>query len=285
MLEKQAIMEKINCPICKRSNQNTILISRKDDISEKIFNIVQCDCGFKFLNPRPTSLEINKYYDVDTYHPHQKGHGIIYYLFNVARKFTYFWKLNLISKYSDGKIKHLDYGGGDGSFSKYVKKSDNQSISYDPITNNIQDFINQNQKFNIITLWHSLEHIHDLDNLFSNLDKLSDINARVIIAVPNFNAFEKKYFGDEWAAFDLPRHLYHFDHIALTKLLDNKKYNIINKKNIFLDTIYISLLSKNKSEDISFFKMLKIIIKTIIRVIYNGPNFSSSLLFICEKRN
>ena len=276
-------MEKINCPICKENNQNTILISKKDDISERVFNIVQCACGFKFLNPRPNSLEINEYYNLDTYHPHQRGNGLIYHLFNIARKYTYSWKLKLIAKYADGKIKHLDYGGGDGSFAKYVKKGSNESTSYDPINNNIQDFINQ--KFNIITLWHSLEHIHDLDDLFLNLDELSTPTARVIIAVPNFNAFEKKYFGDKWAAFDLPRHLYHFDHLTLTELLDSKGYNIIDKKKIFLDTIYISLLSKNKSKDVSFFKMLKIIIETIIRVICNGPNFSSSLLFICEKRN
>ena len=277
MLEKSIIMEKISCFICGENEKNSTILSKDT------FNVVECACGFKFINPRPDPKEISKFYNLDTYHPHQKGSGLIYFLFKMSRYLTYSWKMSLIKKYSSNNIVHLDYGGGDGSFSKYVRYFNIKSYSYDPIADKSNKTIDKDKKYNIVTLWHSLEHIHDLDNFFNTLDCIVN-NGRIIVAVPNFNAFEKKYFKDAWAAYDIPRHLYHFDHITLEKLFYKKGYNLIDKRRMILDTIYISFLSR-KIANIGYVKTLWIIILSIVKVLYNGPNSSSSLLYVFKKRH
>ena len=180
-------------------------------------------------------------------------------------------------------IRHLDYGSGDKSFVDFLLKKGISSSSYDEFYKTTNNNIINSRKFNLITLWHSIENIHNLDKLFLDLDRLLEKNGKIILAVPNFNALERKYFNDNWKAYDLPRHLYHFDSSSLDKLLDMKGFRVIGRKRMLLDTIYISLLSKNDS--MSYLKLLKIIIKSIIGVIFKGPLFSSSLLYICEKNN
>ena len=275
-------MERINCPLCRSLKQDVVILSKEDEISEDVFKIMQCHCGFKFLNPRPSSLEISKYYSIDTYHPHKKGSGIIYLMFRLSRWFTYRWKMRLIKQYSNGEPIHLDYGSGDGSLSNHLKKCGVESYSYDPISNDGNHLPSEDKKINIITLWHSLEHIHNLDNFFSTLSNMPD--AKVIVAVPNYNAFERKYFKDSWAAFDLPRHLYHFDSTTLLKLFNKYEYNIIDKKKMILDTIYISLLSKKEAK-IGYLNLFRIMFLATVKVIYNNPDSSSSLLYVFEKRN
>ena len=82
------------------------------------------------------------------------------------------------------------------------------------------------KKYNTITLWHVLEHIYDLNNFFEELNHLLTNNGKIFLAVPNFNSFEKKYFNEDWAAYDLPRHLYHFNHKTLDRLLKLKGMRI-----------------------------------------------------------
>ena len=276
-------MEKINCYLCGSNIHNDIVLTWKNLETDEQFKIVNCICNFKFLSPRPTSLEIEKYYQTLDYHPHSKGKGIIHYLFNLSRKITYKWKLKIIKNEWIGTINHLDYGSGDESFVKYLIKKGINSSSYDKFYTDSKNNIIKGKKFNIITLWHSLEHIHDLDKLFLDLDTLLEEKGKIIFAVPNFDAPERRYFNNNWKAYDLPRHIYHFDSYSLDKLLEIKGFKVINRKRMILDTIYISLLSKSK--DFGYIKLFYIIIQSIFKVISKGPRFSSSLLYVCEKNN
>lgn len=276
-------MEKINCYLCGSSNHNKIILKWNNVKTNEQFKIVDCDCGFKYLNPRPTNLEMGEYYNTLDYHPHAQGKGIVYYLFNLSRKITYRWKLNIIKNQISGIINHLDYGAGDQSFVQYLIKRGIDSSSYDEFYQHAKNDSILDRKFNAITLWHSLEHIHDLDKLFSQLDLLLDKGGKLILAVPNFNAPERKYFNDTWKAYDVPRHIYHFDSYSLDRLLDIKGFKIIKRKRMILDTIYISLLSKGSS--LSYVRLFYIIIKSIFDVIIKGPRFSSSLLYVCEKNS
>ena len=276
-------MEKISCYLCGSAIHSDIIIEWKDKNSENQFNLINCKCNFKFLNPRPTSTEIGSYYTSDDYHPHSKGKGIIYSLFNLSRKITYRWKLRIMKSQWSDNIKHLDYGSGDESFVEFLIKKGISSSSYDEFYPNANKKFLQNKKFNLITLWHSLEHIHNLDKLFFQLDDLLEKNGKMILAVPNFNAPERKYFNDNWKAYDFPRHLYHFDASSLDRLLEMKGFRVLARKRMILDTIYISLLSKNPN--VGYVKLFYIIIKSIVEVIIKGPAFSSSLLYICEKNN
>ena len=124
-------MESIKCYICNSSSQDIILKSN-NNIYNEIFSIVKCECGFKFLNPRPTEEEIGSYYNKGDYHPHSRSKGLFFTLYLLSRKLTFWWKFKTIRRLANNDIIHLDYGSGDGSFVKYMRKKGYDSIGYDP---------------------------------------------------------------------------------------------------------------------------------------------------------
>jgi len=278
-------MVQTNCYICK-SDSYTSFASILNDSYGETFSIVECDCGFSYLNPRPKPEEMEKYYNTVDYHPHSKGNGFVYSLYKIVQKITFRGKYKTLKKYTTTDIKHLDYGGGDGKFSKYLNLYNSvSSTSYDPYFNGSDSPDLKNNSFNVITLWHVLEHAYDLDLLFENLERMLSDSGKLFIAVPNINAIERKYFDTNWAAYDLPRHLYHFSSDSLDRLLENKKYRIINKKRMLFDSFYISILSSKKGSTIAFIKSILLSILISIRVLLQGPNYSSSLFYVCEKKN
>ena len=249
-------MLQTNCYICK-NNQHSSFVSIQNNLHNETFTIVECGCGFCYLNPRPEEGAMKKYYNLEDYHPHSKGKGVIYSLYNFVQKITFRLKYKVLRKYLKKDISHLDYGGGDGKFSKYLNSySTISSRYYDPYFNYLDSMELNDKSFNAITLWHVLEHAYDLDILFKDIERLLSNSGKLFIAVPNINAIERKYFNNHWAAYDLPRHLYHFSSESLEKLLIDKGYKIINKKRMLFDTFYISILSSKKISNIQVIKSI-----------------------------
>ena len=276
-------MKSYNCYICKTSNYKPY-VTIKDSLNINSFTIAQCDCGFCFVNPRPSEEELNKYYRTDDYLPHSKGKGLLFLLYRIVQKISFYNKFSLLRNLIKEKITHLDYGGGDGRFSNYVNSKKNATSSfYDPYYKKSLNTDFKKNQYNIITLWHVLEHAYDLDILFENLEKSLEKRGKLVVAVPNFDSLERNIYKENWAAYDLPRHLYHFNNISLDKLLRSKGYKIIYKKRMLFDTFYISILSSMKISNISVIKSLFVALFIVIKVIIKGPEFSSSLLYVCEK--
>ena len=115
-------MVQTNCYICKDDNY-TSFTSIQHNFYDETFTIVECRCGFCYLNPRPKSAEMKKYYNTSDYHPYSKGNGFIYFIYRMVQKITFRGKYKILKKYATNDIKHLDYGGGDGKFSKYLNFS------------------------------------------------------------------------------------------------------------------------------------------------------------------
>ena len=275
-------MKPYNCYICKTSNHKPY-VTIQDSLNISSFTIAQCDCGFYFVNPRPSEKELNKYYSTDDYLPHSKGKGILFLLYRIVQKISFYNKFLLLRNLKE-KITHLDYGGGDGRFSNYVNSKKNATSSfYDPYYKNALNADLKKIKYNIITLWHVLEHAYDLDILFENIEKSLENRGKLVVAVPNFDSLERNIYKENWAAYDLPRHLYHFNNISLEKLLRSKGYKIIDKKRMLFDTFYISILSSMKISNISVIKSLFVALFIVFKVIIKGPELSSSLLYVCEK--
>jgi len=275
-------MKSYNCYICKTSNYKPY-VTIKDILNINSFTIAQCDCGFCFVNPRPSEKELKKYYHTDDYLPHSKGKGVLFLLYRIVQKISFYNKFLLLRNLKE-KITHLDYGGGDGRFSNYVNSKENATSSfYDPYYKNSLNADFKKKEYNIITLWHVLEHAYDLDILFENIEKSLENRGKLVVAVPNFDSLERNIYKENWAAYDLPRHLYHFNNISLEKLLRSKGYKIIDKKRMLFDTFYISILSSMKISNISVIKSLFVALFISIKVIIKGPEFSSSLLYVCEK--
>jgi len=267
-------MEKINCPICN-SNNNQPYISLKDRLASNkndTFNLVKCQCQFVFLNPRPSKLNISKHYSDINYSPHKKNG----FLYRLAQRISFFWKYILIKKYGT-KSRILDYGSGMGAFSSYMIKKGFSVDNYEPILNSKNEIKND---YNIVTMWHSLEHIHDLEDSFHLIKKALKDNGYLIIAVPNLDAAEIIYFNEDWAAYDAPRHLYHFNLDSINNLLDKYGFKIIRDTAIIQDTFYNIYLSLNKRSYIYFIYTFFL---SIFKILLNS-NKASSKLYVCVKK-
>jgi 2-polyprenyl-3-methyl-5-hydroxy-6-metoxy-1,4-benzoquinol methylase len=226
-------MEKItNCPVCNAFDFSPFLTCTDHTVSKKEFNIVQCkSCGFKFTNPRPDASELGAYYKAEEYISHtDTKQGLMNRLYHLVRKYTLIKKLQLILKLSSGsgqkELKILDIGCGTGAFLDVCKKAGMNSIGIEPDSQARQLAIEkygldvrdenafltlENDSFDVITLWHVLEHVPLLNEILIKIKELVKPNGRVVIAVPNSSSIDAKYYGKFWAAYDVPRHLYHFN--------------------------------------------------------------------------
>ena len=290
-------MESIGCIVCGNS-KTTPYIEVLDRLSQNsdIFQLVKCDCNFVFLNPRPIENEIPTYYNSTEYDPHNvKKNDKWGRLYKCIQKATLRWKFSKIASfYSNGKL--LDIGGGNGEFTSFMALKGWDVVLQDNISNlngingskgirkvkNLQ-MIKSTEHFNVITLWHSLEHIHNIEELFSNLNRMLTIDGILLIAVPNLKAPENTFYSTNWAPFDAPRHLYHFQLETLDNLIKKSNFKIVRKYSLFQDTPYNILLSMAKFSPFQFIKGIFVLCYSIIVTLLNGPDQSSSLLVICKK--
>lgn len=176
-------------------------------------------------------------------------------LYRMARNFTLRWKLQLISRYSHEKTI-LDYGCGTGNFLSFIKTNGWKTTGVEPaedarnkaIENGITANANLSeidQCFSIITLWHVLEHVHTLTTTLTELKKRLTASGTIFIAVPNHKSADAWYYKEHWAAYDVPRHLWHFNQETMKRLLTNSGLKIEQVIPMKLDAYYVSLLSES----------------------------------------
>lgn len=273
-------MEKINCPICD-SSQSYNFIKLKDRFKTKntTFKLVKCTCGLVYLNPRPNELDICNYYKNINYTPHNK----VSIFYKLAQSFSYNWKYKLVKSNCSTGAQLLDYGSGKGEFSNYLQNKGLNVDNYEPILETNDEKI-INKSYDIITLWHSLEHIHDLSKAINKIKMILKANGLIIIAVPNLDAAEEPFFKNEWAAYDAPRHLYHFNEDSINNLLSKHGLKIIKSQNILQDTFYNIYLSiKTNNIILKAVKLFFISILCYLKILFNSK-YSSSKLYLCTKK-
>ena len=287
-------METVNCIICD-SDMNVPFIKVSDRFSSKVFQVVKCKCNFKYLSPRPEFNEMDSYYKNDNYEPHRTQIKSFFdTLYRWVQKYSLKWKYVHISHFiKTGSL--LDIGGARGEFCSYyqsrgwevsLQDSSNKARS-SAEKNKITTFTSlpkiKNKQFNLITMWHSLEHIHEIKKLFSEIDRLIAANGVLVIAVPNQDAPEKKCFKEEWAPWDAPRHLYHFNYEQLSVLLLKYGWTVQCSKAMLQDTPYNILLSLKSKSIIQITRAAFIFIYSMIRILIGGVKSSSSFMVICKK--
>ncbi|MEL6988403.1 MAG: class I SAM-dependent methyltransferase, partial [Bacteroidota bacterium] len=168
-------------------------------------------------------------------------------------------KLNTVEKSAAHQNKTLlDVGAGTGYFLNHMQSNgwrvkgievseDARKIAKDKF--NIDCFLPSKifefkETFDVITLWHVLEHVHDLPSYLNQFNNLLNENGRLLIAVPNHTSFDAKHYKSYWAAYDLPRHLWHFEPSTINKLLSAHNFSLVGKKRMPYDAFYVSLLSE-----------------------------------------
>ncbi len=285
------------CPICKSGVFNNFMICKDHAISKESFAIVQCKkCQFKFTNPRPVPESLPKYYQSENYISHtNKGNNLVNLAYKIARHFTIKNKIKFIRTFHDhGNI--LDYGCGTGIFIESAKRKGWNVLGIEPneaarshtspkmqpfVYSDIRD-IKLKKYFHIITLWHVLEHISDLQDAIKKLKKLLHQDGKIIIAVPNTASWDAQYYKEYWAGYDVPRHMYHFTPTSMNNLLAQYKLKIDATYPMTLDAYYVSLLSeKYKYGKNNYIEAIKNGYKSNKWAKKNNNNFSS-IIFVAS---
>ncbi|MEI8005542.1 MAG: class I SAM-dependent methyltransferase [Bacteroidota bacterium] len=249
-----------NCPACQSGSIKSFLKSRDYFLSNEEFLVEECnECGLRYTNPRPGFSEILKYYDSADYISHDSSRkGVLTWIYTHARNYMLNKKFNIVSAGSKGK-RILDIGCGTGEFLNFCKSRGFESYGVElnekpreaaiqeyglDIRKSLNDYLLEDAKFDCITLWHVLEHIHDLENTMHMVKHLLKPEGTLIIALPNSSSWDAVHYGQFWAAYDLPRHLYHFNKSSFAKFAGIHKLKIIKILPQVLDSFYISLLSE-----------------------------------------
>ncbi|MBE7510325.1 MAG: class I SAM-dependent methyltransferase [Bacteroidia bacterium] len=292
------------CPACE-SNFNAFITCKDFTVSGEYFTVNQCvECGLKFTSPRPAEAEIGRYYQSQDYISHSnKNNDGIGKLYAAVRQFAVYQKVKLIMYLVPRGSQIVDLGAGNGYFVKQLKASGYNASGFEPSDDarkvaqtdfdieiealeRFQEVEMQSVK--CITLWHVLEHIHSLKKTLTDIHSKLTADGYLIIAVPNPESFDAKHYKEYWAAYDVPRHLYHFSAGSITKLLAQSGFQLKEKKPMLFDSTYVALLSeKYKSGKLSLPQLLKGLWFGFISNV-NGflftKNFSSHI-YIFKKQN
>ena len=287
--------------MCSKPDFRNKLVVEDKSVSRESFAIVQCaGCSFQFTNPRPGVAAIGRYYESDDYVSHNSGAaGLINQVYKVARFFTMRRKVGLLNKLAPRRGKLLDYGCGTGHFLAAAKSAGWQVNGLEPnarareeASQRLGQPIGQESlmsfqpgTFDAVTLWHVLEHVHSLNETLAQLTALLKPDGVLLIAVPNVESLDAQHYRELWAAYDVPRHLYHFAPKTMAQLLKKHKLSLCQTLPMPLDAYYVSMLSeRHKAERAGG-------LLTVLKAGYRSNQYAaehegqySSLLYVAGRR-
>jgi len=299
------MIETHRCPVCDGNTFIPFLNSPDHSISREMFSMIKCrDCELLITSPRPSNNEFDKYYTSPAYTSHiSAAKNILDKTYLSVRNFTLKWKLSLIEKHTPAspEKKLFDFGCGTGEFLKTAKFNGWITAGMEPslfarqqsdpairpdIHASMKEIINDNNRFQVITLWHVLEHVEDLNSTLQELKNLLVQSGTIFIAVPNHTSWDAKHYKQNWAGFDVPRHLWHFTMKSMTRLLEKHALTVVKIIPMRLDAFYISLLSeKYRNHDrVSILAMIKAFFKALHSNHRARKNMEySSLIYVVKK--
>lgn len=260
-----------NCPVCGSGSHAIALQATDHTVSKESFTICACAaCGFHFTSPRPEQSTIGRYYLSDQYISHAaKASGIRDHIYRAVRQRTLRAKHALIAKYhASGTV--LDVGCGTGDFLAYLHAQgySTQGVEVSPDARAIAqtkttaiapdlDSVPSHNQFNVVTLWHVLEHVADPATTLRHLHALCSPGALLVIAVPDRESWDCNHYGPQWAAWDVPRHLSHFRRQDIRTLLQQAEFDLVEIRRMWWDAPYVAMLSEQYNGANPFMVLLK----------------------------
>ena len=208
-------------------------------------------------HPQPTLDKLGSYYEFEDYISHTDGKRTMFEkMYHFIKRKAISDKVSLITSYQPLKGRILDIGAGTGDFLLECKNQNWEILGVEPndkakgiavgkgikFAESIEKL--ESNSFDVITMWHVLEHVPDVEFQIAELKRLLKPSGTIIIAVPNFKSYDAKYYKEFWAAYDVPRHLWHFSKTAIEKLFDKQNMNLEDIKPMWFDSFYVSLLSE-----------------------------------------
>ena len=246
--------------------------------------------GLLKTHPAPSKNKIQLYYRSDKYISHNSTTpGVFFFIYRVIRSFNFWFKYKFVGK-KELFSKTLDFGSGDQYFMEQLQRRNHNVFGIDPLKSNISkqvygsvfDESLDSKNFSCITAWHSLEHVYDLENIIARFHKILDDNGTVIVAVPNYRSFDARFYKSFWAAYDVPRHLWHFDKKSIKKVFSNNGFSFIKSAPLLFDSYYVSLLSERYKKSI-FRVFNSIVVGTVSNIIGFFTKEYSSNIFVFKK--
>lgn len=287
------------CPWCESQKTQIHLWLKDEFLSKEEFQIYECqNCGLLFTEPRPGKDKIGEYYKSEEYYSHQENKkGFVPRLYESVKS------INLKNKYkmaTEGKKqgKILDIGCGVGDFLHIMESKGWETIGIEP-SEEAQEIAKKRTKaqlyspdaiqqlpdehFDLITMWHVLEHVDDLKTEIAQLERMLKKGGRLLLALPNFKSYDATFYKEKWAAYDVPRHLNHFCRKSISKIFNNSGLQLTKILKLRWDAYYISYMSElYKGHSLSLFKGAFRGMVSNIKARRSGE--WSSLVYVFEKQ-
>ena len=264
-------------------------------VSKEEFLLDEIEKGLLRTLPVISDEDISKYYDSNEYLSHKKGNSFFSSIYSIASGLMLKRKARLMADYMGSNKKFLDFGCGVGNLVLEMKLKGFESYGVENNSNALKECAMKNisvykdlsaikPQVDLVSCWHSLEHLLDYNTALNSFNKLICSGGHLILAVPNHDSFDSKYYGKYWAGYDVPRHRYHFNKKALISAAKGAGFEFLKSAPLFLDAFYISILSeKYKNSSLAFFKGF--LIGTFSTIVYLFTNNASSHYFIFKKSN
>lgn len=276
--------------------EEPVLSCRDHTVSGETFELRK-EHNLNFLKtfPQPDERDLGRYYESEKYISHTDSKRT--FLDNIYRGVKNIMlqkKLSWIDQYSP-KGKLLDLGAGTGDFLKAAQKKGWDVSGMEPsekarnlaaqkniiLENDFSAF--SDNSFDVISMWHVLEHVPNFMEYLEKVKSLLKANGLLVIAVPNFESYDAKYYKEFWAAYDVPRHLYHFSPAVINEISTDKGFKLRSQKGLFFDAFYVSLLSeKYKTGSSNFLQAFKVAALSNFKAKTTG-NYSSMVYFLQKK--
>lgn len=251
------------------STDNVFIKVQDHSVSQESFDLL-LDEELQLLktHPQPSQENLPRYYESEDYISHTDGKRSLFEkVYHIIKRKAIRDKVALITKCQPQKGTLLDIGAGTGDFLAEAKIHNWTITGIEPndkaktialskgvsFAKSLE--VLENQSFDVITMWHVLEHVPDLEIQIQHLKRLLKPTGTIIIAVPNYKSFDAKQYGKFWAAYDVPRHLWHFSKTAIEKLFAREDIQLVQVLPMVFDSFYVSLLSeKYKTGKMNFVK-------------------------------
>lgn len=251
-----------NCPLCNGSDIKKRFTCKDFFATGEEFDIYECPgCGFVFTQKFPDEKEIGRYYESQSYISHSDTKkGLFNKAYHIVRYIMLQRKANLMEKLTllkNGKI--LDYGAGTGYFARAMEKRgwSVTAIEKSPQARELakkefgfemhpEEYLEKiaDKEFDIVTLWHVMEHIQNLDRFWDELYRIIDDTGIAVIALPNCKSHDAVVYKENWAAYDVPRHLWHFTPMTIMRWGERHGFILERQITMPFDGFYISMLSE-----------------------------------------
>ena len=249
-----------SCPICSGTSFQSVRKPQYFRGTPEPFNVDSCTaCGFWFTNPAPFGEDLDSYYESEDYVSHTDGKGgLLDWVYGIVRNRAIRAKFSLIKSLGVAEPVLVDYGAGTGAFLKYAQNQNWNVKGFEPsgvARENAEQkglsLIDPKQRrelgessVGVFTLWHVLEHIPDLNETMAYFHSRLMEGGFLILALPNHESADAEHYQSDWAAFDVPLHLWHFAKSDVKRLGEKHGFQLQAVQNMPFDSFYVSLLSE-----------------------------------------